>query len=189
MTLKIEEGKFYRTRDGQKVGPMLPYAGPLLGDWRDSDGWRWYSYGTFVHGTPDFHRNLVSEWADETPQQEADRMLAEHQASRELPGVTKQSILDAASAAVADRGLNYGKPEDNFTRIAKLWNAHLGNRYFEGFGGDTTVALPTLDASDVAMMMILMKVARLEHMPSHMDSVVDIAGYAACLGTFSTKVA
>lgn len=93
---------------------------------------------------------------------------------------TKAELLDAAKAAVADRGLNYGRPEDNFRRIAVLWNAHIANRRGDGYGGDTTVALPRLDAADVAMMMVLMKVARLENAPGHLDSWTDIAGYAAC---------
>lgn len=92
----------------------------------------------------------------------------------------KAELLDTAKAAVADRGLNYGTPEDNFERIAKLWNAHLVNRHADRFGGDTVVAVPKLNASDVAMMMVLMKVARLENSPGHEDSWIDIAGYAAC---------
>lgn len=95
---------------------------------------------------------------------------------------TKADILEAATAAVADRGLNYGRPENNFNRIASLWNAHMRNRYAEGIGGDTTIALPTLDGADVSMMMVLMKVARLENTPDHKDSWIDIAGYAACGG-------
>lgn len=95
--------------------------------------------------------------------------------------MTKRRLLETAIEAVADRGLNYGRPEDNFRRIARLWSTHLVNRYGEGFGGDTTVAVPALDEHDVAQMMILMKVARLENSPKHADSAVDIAGYAACI--------
>ena len=95
--------------------------------------------------------------------------------------MSRHDLLEAAKAATADRGLNYGRPEDNFRRIARLWNAHLVNRHAEGFGGDTGMAIPTLDAIDVAQMMALLKIARLEHAPDHMDSVVDLAGYAACL--------
>ena len=96
--------------------------------------------------------------------------------------MTKRGLLETAIETVAGRGLNYGRPEDNFLRIARLWNVHLLNRYGEGFGGDTTVALPTLDAIDVALMMDLMKTARLENSPTHMDSWIDKAGYAACGG-------
>lgn len=84
--------------------------------------------------------------------------------------MNKQQLLDAAKAAVADRGLNYGTPEDNFDRIANLWTAHLTNRNCDF----------DFSATDVAMMMVLMKVARLENQPHHDDSWIDIAGYAAC---------
>nr|WP_286198834.1 DUF6378 domain-containing protein [Mesorhizobium sp. BR1-1-16] len=101
--------------------------------------------------------------------------------------MTKRKLLETAIETVAGRGLNYGRPEDNFQRIANLWNAHLINRYADGYGGDTVVMLPKLDPQDVAMMMALMKVARLENQPGHMDSWIDIAGYAACGGEIAGR--
>lgn len=99
------------------------------------------------------------------------------------PCVTKKDVLDKAIAAVADRGLNYGKPEENFDRIARLWNSHLVNR---GVLEADILADPAgkngLTADDVAIMMSLMKIARLENSPDHLDSWVDLAGYAACGG-------
>ena len=86
---------------------------------------------------------------------------------------TKRDVLDAAIAATADRGLNYGSPEDNFTRIARRWQVHFQNRY----GLDVAI-----DAHDVAMMMADLKLARLENKPDHPDSWIDLAGYAACGG-------
>ncbi len=88
----------------------------------------------------------------------------------------KRRILDAAIDAVTDRGLNYGRPEDNFARIARRWEVHLLNRYGR---------VVKLDAHDVAMMMVDMKVARLENSPAHADSWVDVAGYAACGGAMA----
>lgn len=85
--------------------------------------------------------------------------------------ISKHELLDLAKTAVADRGLNYGKPEDNFERIARRWRAHLLNR----FGVDVA-----LDAVSVSIMCIDLKQARLENQPSHLDSWVDIAGYAGC---------
>lgn len=94
---------------------------------------------------------------------------------------TKAELLDAAKAAVADRGLNYGRPEDNFERIAALWTQHVRNRYSARDGEvDMSPWDGAFDAQDVAMMMVLMKVARLENAPGHLDSWTDIAGYAAC---------
>lgn len=102
--------------------------------------------------------------------------------------IGKREILEEAIAVVAGRGKSYGRPEDNFLRIARLWNAHLLNRYADGYGGDTTVAIPNLDAQDVSMMMALMKIARLANDPNHHDSWVDIAGYAACGGELAHRL-
>lgn len=94
----------------------------------------------------------------------------------------KKEILDEAIQTVAGRGKSYGSVAANFGAIARLWNAHLMNRYADGYGGDTTIAIPTLDGQDVSLMMTLMKIARLENDTSHHDSWVDIAGYSACGG-------
>jgi hypothetical protein len=103
--------------------------------------------------------------------------------------MNKKELLEAAIQTVADRGVPYGGVEDNFNRIAALWNAHIANRYADGYGGDTSITLPKLDAADVAMMMALMKIARLANAPGHMDSWIDIAGYAACGGEIASKLA
>lgn len=86
---------------------------------------------------------------------------------------TKKDVLEAAIQTVADRGVPYGGVEDNFTRIARLWRTHILNRFDKPID---------LTSADVAMMMVLMKVARLENQAMHPDSWIDIAGYAACGG-------
>jgi hypothetical protein len=85
--------------------------------------------------------------------------------------MTKQNLLDQAKIAVGDRGLNYGKPEDNFMRIANHWEMFFANK-----GYKDVVVTP----GDVAVLMALMKIARIEYQPDHQDSWVDLAGYAAC---------
>jgi len=94
---------------------------------------------------------------------------------------TKLGVLEAAITAVDARGLAYdGRPENNFERIARLWNTHLVNA---GLLDVSVLQNGTgLQPSDVAVMMILMKTARIESKPDHLDSWVDIAGYAACGG-------
>ena len=86
--------------------------------------------------------------------------------------ISKQAVLDLAIVAVADRGLNYGKPEDNFARIAVRWRAHIKNRF--------NIDLTGLDGVSVAIMCADLKLARLENSPGHLDSWTDLAGYAAC---------
>ena len=87
-----------------------------------------------------------------------------------------KALLDEAAETLEARGKPYGGAEDNFERIARLWSAHLVNRYNDYLGN------LTLDRKDVAIMMILLKTARLANDPEHRDSWVDIAGYAACGG-------
>jgi len=87
--------------------------------------------------------------------------------------MNRTEALDAAKAAVAARRA-YGPPEQNFARIAALWSAYL-----VGKAPGTDAAQP-VTAIDVAAMMALMKIARIEETPSHEDSWVDLAGYAAC---------
>ena len=80
--------------------------------------------------------------------------------------MTRKECLDAASKAVlTDRAREYGHPEDCFALIAALWSRYTGC---------------DISTADVAAMMILLKLARVEGNPRHMDSWVDIAGYAAC---------
>jgi Domain of unknown function (DUF6378) len=90
------------------------------------------------------------------------------------PETARQAILDEASELThQSRNTAYGNPEDNFNNIANLWTAYWRSKF---------PGMVNFDAHDVAIMMILMKTARLATNPNHHDSCVDIAGYAACLG-------
>lgn len=82
-------------------------------------------------------------------------------------------LQEAIKITAQDRNAAYGKPEDNFANIAAYWNTYLTTLPKQGN------ILP-LTPQDVAHLMILMKMARLNTNPSHRDSLVDIAGYAAC---------
>jgi hypothetical protein len=73
---------------------------------------------------------------------------------------------------VAERGAVYGSPAENFNNCAVLWSEWLRNVH--------NVTVP-ITGRDVAMMMVLFKVARLYAGTWHQDSVLDIAGYATCL--------
>ena len=78
----------------------------------------------------------------------------------------RADVLDTAKCYVLkDRNETHGEPEDNFGRIAELWTAYKRVPF---------------NAPDVAAMMALMKVARIAQSPSHRDSWIDLAGYAAC---------
>lgn len=86
----------------------------------------------------------------------------------------KARLLDTAKETVSGRGKNYGTPEDNFKRIAHHWEFFLVNSK-----GSDNVQF-SITPGDVAIMMALMKIARLENDPKHADSWIDLAGYAAC---------
>lgn len=80
----------------------------------------------------------------------------------------REQVIEATRRAVmADRNADYAPPEENFQRIADLWNLYL-----EGKGEVTPY--------DTAIMMVLVKVARIQASPHLVDHLVDIAGYAAC---------
>jgi hypothetical protein len=80
--------------------------------------------------------------------------------------MTREECLDAAKACVCGtRKTEYGTLEDNFGRIARLWTAYYGSSF---------------TAVDVAMMMSLLKIARIQTGTKTNDSFVDLAGYAAC---------
>jgi hypothetical protein len=83
-------------------------------------------------------------------------------------------LSEAASIVDGERQKEYGSPSENFTRIAALWTAYLDGRGLIDLD-KTDGITPT----DYALMQALVKIARLEH-GYHHDSVVDLAGYAAC---------
>jgi hypothetical protein len=88
---------------------------------------------------------------------------------------TRAEILDAAKKIVTgDREKQYGSPEDNFGVIARFWEVYLSERCV---GGGTEV---TLNPDDVAMLMALMKVARIMTGTFKGDSYIDACGYLAC---------
>ena len=65
-----------------------------------------------------------------------------------------------------DRQNQYGGPENNFERIAQMWNGYLGTNSIKPW--------------DVAAMMGMLKMARARFNPKYADNWVDLAGYAAC---------
>ena len=82
--------------------------------------------------------------------------------------MTRQECLETAIGTVcANREDQYGSPEDNFGLIAKLWTDYCNCGY-------------NFDAHDVAMMMALLKIARIRNGNFKADSYIDLAGYAAC---------
>ncbi len=90
----------------------------------------------------------------------------------------RAEILDSAKKCVCeDRNGQYGEPEDSFKNIAGYWEVYLRHNCVSQ-GADVCI-----NPADVAMMMALFKIARIETagMPIA-DSYVDAVGYIACGG-------
>lgn len=77
----------------------------------------------------------------------------------------KECLEQAAKCVLQNRQDQYGEPEDSFGVIANLWSVYLGRKVYP---------------ADVAMMMSLLKIARIKSNKGYADGYIDLAGYAAC---------
>ena len=97
-----------------------------------------------------------------------------HEALRSRGGLStgdKMKALDVLERAISlihgQRAKDYGDAQASFQRMADLVNPIIKKADGE------------LTASDMAIVMIQVKIARLQESPDHVDSWTDIAGYAA----------
>lgn len=81
-------------------------------------------------------------------------------------------IINAVNSLIGERQDRYGNPEDSFRLIASLWNVYL----------DTDQIQPR----DVAMMMVLFKLARQRHQHND-DNLIDAAGYLGLAGDMENE--
>lgn len=82
----------------------------------------------------------------------------------------RADILERTKEVVTKERLTYyGDPENAFAKVADYWTDYVRGK-------------ECLSEIDVCMMMILLKIARAEENPTHLDNFVDMAGYAACAG-------
>lgn len=111
------------------------------------------------------------------PKQDAVRFVMdaiEDARREESEAMTKSEFLDEVKRIVAEREGQHGKPAETFKAIAAAWSVYL----------TAIVGVPVmLREEDVAMMMVELKVQRFAGgQGTHMDTLLDIAGYAACAG-------
>jgi hypothetical protein len=85
----------------------------------------------------------------------------------------REECLDIArKIIVGDREEQYSGPEDSFTQIARYWEVYLERKVGQ---------VIDLGPDDVAVMMCLLKLARLSTGgTAQPDTWIDAAGYAAC---------
>ena len=85
----------------------------------------------------------------------------------------RAEVLDRVKTLICqDRNGIHGLPEQTHGAIADLWNSLLMAKG----------AKIQLDAQDVAVMMVLFKVARYTMNASHEDNVLDMVAYPAIAG-------
>lgn len=81
-------------------------------------------------------------------------------------------LLDVTKCILQDREEQYGSPVDSFRDIADIWGDYL--QY-------------PMNQNDVITLLIMMKLVRAKNNPEHIDSWIDIAGYAAICGGLYSK--
>ena len=83
----------------------------------------------------------------------------------------RAEFLDDVGKILGNREKQYGSPDAVFEAIAQMISAYLTER----------LGMPvTVTKSDVAVIQIINKIARIGVNVEHMDSWADIVGYAAC---------
>jgi hypothetical protein len=89
--------------------------------------------------------------------------------------IPRADLLDEARDLITgDRNNQYGPPTQDFARTAALLNA-CGYRRV-----DAEDTVHDILPSDVAIMLMQVKMSRMMHSRGKRDHYVDIAGYAAC---------
>ncbi len=78
-----------------------------------------------------------------------------------------KEILQQALNAVDDRQTNYGEPQEMLQRFAKITSLILGYK---------------VTPQQAGVILMGLKMSRLIENPNHLDSIVDVAGYAGVLG-------
>lgn len=80
--------------------------------------------------------------------------------------MTGEKMLKRAADLIASRRTVYGDPAASMATVAARWSLTLGQ---------------TITPAQVALCLIDLKLTRLAHDPKHLDSALDVAGYAAVL--------
>ena len=81
--------------------------------------------------------------------------------------VTKKILKEANELIAGERHKDYGDKVENHNNIAKLWSAYLDSK---------------IEAHDVAVMMVLLKIARTKLGDVSKDTYVDMSAYGAIAG-------
>lgn len=77
-----------------------------------------------------------------------------------------EQLLQQALQTFEDRRANYGLAKHHFQEIARRWSLTLNQQ---------------VTPQQVVICLMELKLARLKENPTHLDSIIDIAGYAAVM--------
>ena len=117
---------------------------------------------------------IDADWRDMIEEYKTILLSREAAVREEQEKTTREYILrEAARIVCGDRNAQYGEPEDSFRAIAEFWETYVREKCVTP-GEDVCIR-----SEDVAMMMVLLKVAR-TFGGTKADTYIDIAGYAAC---------
>ena len=86
--------------------------------------------------------------------------------------ITKEILKEADELIAGDRHNDYGDKVENHNNIAKLWSAYLDSK---------------VEAHDVAILMVLLKIARTKLGEISKDTYVDMSAYGAIAGEIKFK--
>ena len=86
--------------------------------------------------------------------------------------ITKEILSEATRLVGTDRQKDYGDKVENHDNIARLWSAYLGIK---------------IEAHDVALMMVLLKMARTKLGEVSKDTYIDMSAYSAIAGEIKFK--
>lgn len=84
------------------------------------------------------------------------------------PSIREDVLSEASLLTSGDRNKSYGPPARNLERAAALMRAYFGDR-----------SIKSATSADFAAINVIIKLARVATNPTHRDSWVDMAAYAA----------
>ena len=95
-------------------------------------------------------------------------MTQSHSDNLETSSIRAAALMQARDLVDGDRNRAHGDPTENMTRFAELLRAYFGNR-----------SAGSIEAVDAAAVGVLHKLSRTGFDPYHLDSWLDIMGYAS----------
>ena len=95
-------------------------------------------------------------------------MTKSHSNNLETSSIRAAALMQARDLVDGDRNKAHGDPTENMTRFAELLRAYFGNR-----------SAGSIEAVDAAAVGVLHKLSRTGFDPYHLDSWLDVMGYAS----------